>query len=74
MVASTTGLEPENDCAGEDQQQWETTDPSLVRESAPHQQTRNCLSVSEESTRLLIAVAVKQTSKVFNIRFVNSVT
>jgi hypothetical protein len=28
MVASPTGLGPENDCAGENQQQLETTDPS----------------------------------------------
>jgi hypothetical protein len=28
MVMSPVGLGPENDCAGEDQQQLETTDPS----------------------------------------------
>jgi hypothetical protein len=28
MIMSPTGLEPKNDCAGEGQQQLETTDPS----------------------------------------------
>jgi hypothetical protein len=28
MIASSTGLGPENDCAGEGQQQLQTTDPS----------------------------------------------
>jgi hypothetical protein len=28
MVASPTGLGPENECAGEDQQQLQMTDPS----------------------------------------------
>jgi hypothetical protein len=46
MVASPTGLGPKNDCAGEDQQQncKRQTGP-LDRESAPHQQTRNCLTI-----------------------------
>jgi hypothetical protein len=38
------GLRPENNCAGEDQQQ--TTDPSSrQRERSPHQQARNGLIV-----------------------------
>jgi hypothetical protein len=43
MVTSATGLGPENDCPGEGQQQ---TRP-VVRESAPHEQTRNCLTVTK---------------------------
>jgi hypothetical protein len=30
MVMSSAGLGPENDCAGEDQQQLQTTDPSSL--------------------------------------------
>jgi hypothetical protein len=35
MVASPTGLGPENDCAGEDQQQLHTTDPSSRQRERP---------------------------------------
>jgi hypothetical protein len=45
MVTSLTGLGLENDCVGEDQQQLYMTARPLVRESAPHQQTPNCLTV-----------------------------
>jgi hypothetical protein len=35
MVASPIGLEPQNDCAGEDQQQLQTTDPSFRLRERP---------------------------------------
>jgi hypothetical protein len=35
MVASPTGLGPENDCAGEGQQQLYTTDPSSRQRERP---------------------------------------
>jgi hypothetical protein len=35
MVASPTGLGPENDCAGEDQQQLQTTHPSSRQRERP---------------------------------------
>jgi hypothetical protein len=35
MVASPTRLGPENDCAGEDQQHLETTDPSSLQRKRP---------------------------------------
>jgi hypothetical protein len=39
---SPVGLRPEKSCAGDAQQKLKSTDP-LVKEGAPHQQTRNCL-------------------------------
>jgi hypothetical protein len=36
MVASPKGLGPENDCAGEVQQQLQKTDPVLSSEREPH--------------------------------------
>jgi hypothetical protein len=42
MVTSPKGLGPENDCAGSNYKR--ETSP-LARESSPHQQTRNCLTV-----------------------------
>jgi hypothetical protein len=35
MVASPKGLGPDNDCAGEDQQQLQTTDPSSRQRERP---------------------------------------
>jgi hypothetical protein len=42
---SPTGLGPENDCAGEASSNCKWQSHPLVRESAPPQQTRNCLKV-----------------------------
>jgi hypothetical protein len=39
------GLGPENDCAGEDSNNCKRQTRPLVREGAPYQQTRNCLTV-----------------------------
>jgi hypothetical protein len=45
MVTSPKGLGPEKDYAGEGQQHiYERQTRPLVREGAPHQQTRNCLT------------------------------
>jgi hypothetical protein len=48
MVASTTGLRPENDCAGECQQQLSTTDPSSRQRQRPIS-TNPQLSVSNKN-------------------------
>jgi hypothetical protein len=43
MLMSPAGLRPEKDCAGEDQQQMNTTDPTFRQRGHTRQQPRNCL-------------------------------
>jgi hypothetical protein len=42
---SPVGLEPENDCAGENSSNRKRQTRPLIREGAPYQQTRKCLTV-----------------------------
>jgi hypothetical protein len=45
MEASSTGLGPENDCAGEGQQQLLKTDPSSRHRGRPTSTNHNSLTV-----------------------------
>jgi hypothetical protein len=45
MVATSKGLGPEKDCAGEDQQHITETDPPLLREGAQQKQDRKCQTI-----------------------------
>jgi hypothetical protein len=47
MVLSPSGLGTEIGCAGEDQQELETTDPFFRQRGRHTQQTRNCLTVKK---------------------------
>jgi hypothetical protein len=51
MVLSPAGLGPENDCAGEDQQQLQTTDPPSRQRGRPT--TRN-LQLSNSNKNLVL--------------------
>jgi hypothetical protein len=44
MVMSPVGFGPENDCAGKARSNCKRQARPLVREDAPHQQTRKCLT------------------------------
>jgi hypothetical protein len=48
MLMSLVGLRYEKGCAGDDQQKLKLQTRLLVREGAPHQQTRNSLKIIKE--------------------------
>jgi hypothetical protein len=52
MVAGPTGLGPENDCAGEDQQQLKMTDPSSRQRERP---TSTNPQLLDSNTNLLLS-------------------
>jgi hypothetical protein len=54
MVMSPAGLRAEKDCAGENQQQLETTDLTSRQRGTPHQQTRNCLKNNKRKKKKLV--------------------
>jgi hypothetical protein len=53
MASSPTGLGPENDCAGEDQQQLKTTDPSSRQRERP---TSTNTQLSDSNKNLVVSL------------------
>jgi hypothetical protein len=53
---SPVGLKSEKGCAGDARQKLKVQTRLLVREGAPHQQTRNCLKIIIKEWEKLVAV------------------
>jgi hypothetical protein len=52
LALSSTGLEPENDCAGEVSSKCKLQTSPLVRKGTRHQQTHSCLKMIEKIRKI----------------------
>jgi hypothetical protein len=57
MLMSPVGLRPEKGCAGDALQKLKLQIRLLVRESAPHPQTRNCVKIMKEKRIKIVGVS-----------------